>query len=69
MRIPTEGERLTAADGTVYLVEHVSEPEPDGFFTIEFVDAKHAGDMQAMGFDMTNEEFEDFCKREDIDLK
>lgn len=68
MKIPTEGDRLVAANGTVYVVEFVSEPEPDGFFTIEIADATDASDMQAMGFDLTNEEFELFCKAEGIGL-
>ena len=71
-RIPVEGEKLTGADGTVWLIESVSLLEPDeyieeGAFAVEIVKAADADDMQAMSYDLTDAEFEEFCEAQGID--
>jgi hypothetical protein len=75
MRKPVQGEKLIAADGTVYLVESVNAVEDDDeaiadidpdFYLVEICALEDAEDMNAMGMELSNTEFEDFCKSEGI---
>lgn len=73
MNTPTQGTRLTAANGTVFLIEAVHDltTDPDfepGFdrFTVELVEAAQVGDMGGMGYDLLESEFADWCTKQGI---
>ena len=74
MRTPMEGERLSAADGTLWRVTSVfqdAEGEADeaydpDFFLVTLVPAD-AGETAA-GMELDNAEFEAFCQRHGIRL-
>lgn len=78
LRKPVTGEKLIAADGTIYLVESVNaadaedadEPGFDpNFYLVDVCHAEDAGNMEAVGvgeFDPL--EFEQFCQDQGIVL-
>lgn len=65
MRIPVEGELLTASDGRVYLVEEVDIVDPD-YWLATMVIAADLHDMQALREEKDPDEFVSFCNDEGI---
>lgn len=65
MRVPTVGEKLTARDGRVYLVESVDVVEPD-YWLAFLVLSGDAHDMQALRLEKDPAEFVSFCQDEGI---
>lgn len=69
-----EGARLTAADGTVWVVENLTltndeienGPVDPDFFWIEVVAESDIDDMQASSQDMVYDEFQVFCQEQGI---
>lgn len=73
MNVPTEGTRLTASNGTVFLIETVHDltDDPDfkpgdNRFAVELVEAAQAGHMGGMGYDLLESEFADWCTKQGI---
>jgi len=76
MRTLIEGEHLTAADGTVWLVKSVfvdAEADADeaydpDFFLVTLVPLANADDMEAISIKLDNTQFEEFCHTHGIRL-
>ena len=68
MRKPVEREALTAADGTVYTVASIYDDDPESIL-ITLVEGTDPDDMTLIGLEFDGDEFEEFCKRENIILR
>lgn len=61
MRIPVQNEKLTSADGVVYLVEKVDVVDKS-FWLVDIVEAAVADEMDAFSEQYNPEEFVFFCQ-------
>ena len=67
MRNPIKGERLTAADGTIYIVAMFVGNIPGRYF-VELDPAHSTDEVKDQEFAFDQVRFEEFCKLEGIDL-
>lgn len=74
MQTPKNGDRLSAADGTVYVIKAVHEVPAERMggedypasFWVELVAEEEAEDIAARGQDLTEREFGQFCRKHQL---